>query len=328
MRNLNKHQKSLSLCVFAHAILFVLILSSTSNALVLHEDREPPVSWSGRPSSNLLGRWRTNASCVAVSPDCVATTNHQGGGVGTEVVIGGQTYYVARVERYGTSDVRVAKLRLADLSEYASLYTGSSEQNKEIVIGGYGKGRGDELTNELGIAYGYAWASSGNTVLRWGTNKVDDADANVNGFVCLKADFDDSNFFATDYETVIAGYDSGGGWFIDNGSQWQLAGLTYATSHADEAWFLPPDNFFAHRVSEYADWINTTVSKLANCGSMAEDITEDCMVNTDDLMGLASWWVSEPSSSPARARADIDADTAVNMLDFARLASNWNQNYW
>jgi hypothetical protein len=155
----------------------------------------------------------------------------------------------------------------------------------------------------------------------------------------LRSDFDGPGVFATDYEAVIAEYDSGGGWFIDTGSEWQLAGLTFTVeTHSgapQQAWFKnpntlinDPDRQWAHRVRGYASWITTTSTNLGNCGSMAEDITEDCLVNTVDLRELAAWWVSPVQSSAARDRADIDDDTAVNMLDFARLASQWNQNYW
>jgi malate synthase len=337
MRNLNRTS---FLCMAIG--LFLSIPCTSVFGLILHPDNEPSAGWSGRPSSNVVGRWGSNASCVAISPDCVVTTAHQYGGVGTTVVIGGQTYYVARVERDGGYDVRVAKLRLANLSDYVSVYTGSQEQNKTMAIGGWGKGRGAELSY-LGTVYGYQWAAEGNTTLRWGTNKIDDSndslDYNSLAHTCLRSDFDGPGIFATDYEAVIAEYDSGGGWFIDTGSEWQLAGLTFTVETRNEypqqAWFKnsttlanDPDRQWAHRVRQYAGWISTTASNLGNCGSELADITEDCRVNIDDLKELAGWWASDPAVDPARDRADINSDTAVNMLDFADLASKWNIDYW
>ena len=321
MRNLGK----------ISGLLAVLAFCLPVSALVLHPGYEPPASWSGRPSSNVVGRWGSNGSCVVIAPDCVATTNHQGGGVGTAVVIGGQTYYVARVERDGSTDIRVAKLALAGLSEYIAPYTGTSEVGKEIVISGYGKSRGVTL-DILGIAYGYTWLSESNTTLRWGTNKVDSIDTTSTPYTCLESDFDASGRRATDYEAVIAEYDSGGGCFMEELSEWKLVGLNYAVGpHASsqESWFsVSIEKQYAHRVSLYAAWMNTTATRLTACGNEPQDITEDCAVNIDDIEALAKWWASSPVVSLSRDRADIDDDAKVNMLDFAVIAANWNESYW
>lgn len=318
------------------AFILMLFFSMQASGLVLHPNNEPPTSWSGRPSSNVVGRWGSNSSCVVISADCVATTNHQGGGVGTAVVIDGQTYYVARVERDGATDVRVAKLRLAELSEFVPLYTGSGELLRSFVLGGYGKGRGTELITS-GTVYGYTWSLTPNTTLRWGTNIIDSIHPSDSKIII--ADFDAPGRRATDYETIIAEYDSGGGWFVEDSSQWKLMGLTYSVSSHQGApaqcWFKDPvtlqnapDYIFAHRVSSYASWIATTASRLADCGNEPQDITEDCMVNIEDVKALAKYWASVPSSNAARERADIDNDNVVNMLDFIEIAKNWNENYW
>ncbi len=305
----------------------------SARALVLHPDFEPPVSWSGRPSASVVGKWGSNGTCVVISPDCVVTTSHQGGGAGTPVVITGHTYYVAKTEKYSGKDVRVAKLRLADFSDYVPLYSDANEVGKRIVMAGWGKGRGEELTSTFGQTYGYKWADSSSSQLRWGTNTIDTLE-NVNNHSCIEADFDGPG--ATDYETVIAEYDSGGGWFVEQDSQWLLAGLSYTVEdHGGESWFKSttgltsdPDRQFAHRVSEYASWIVAATSALADCGTMPEDINEDCIVDINDIQILAKWWASDTSPDAERQRADINGDGAVDILDFAKIAAQWDTDYW
>jgi len=318
------------------SLVLFFIFSIPAFAIVLHPGYEPLPTWSGRPSSNVVGRWGANASCVVISPDCIVTTNHQGGGVGTVVVIGANSYTVTRVERYGTSDIRVAKLRYADLADFVAVYTGSSESNKNFVIGGYGVGRGAVLQT-TGITYGYAWDGLPNTTLRWGTNKVDSIDTPASPGPLLIADFDGPS----NYEAILAVRDSGGGWFMESGGQWVLIGLSYGIELHDgypsQSWFknptfpaiAAPDSFNSHRVSNYAAWINTTADQLADCGLHPEDISEDCKVDIVDIKEFAKWWASNPlPSSVPRQEADVNSDTAVNMLDFAKIASQWNQNYW
>ncbi len=313
--------------------------------IVMHPGGEPSPAWSEKPSSNVIGRWGSNASCTVISADCVVTTVHQGGGVGTNVVIGGKSYKVTRIENFQTSDIRVAKLRYADLVDYVSLYTGESEEMKTFVMGGYGQGRGTELQTS-GITYGYMWDGSANTTVRWCTNYIDSKSFMANSkdiknpHPLLEADFDGPGLFATEFEGTLANYDSGGGWFIKSGSTWMLIGISYTvTTHGgspSQSWFKnkdtlqpSPDKLYAHRVSSYATWIDETKAKLADCGSHPEDITEDCKVDIDDIKELAVWWASAPnSSSVPRREADVNSDNAVNMLDFAKIAAKWNENYW
>ncbi len=304
-------------------------------AIVLHPGYEPAEGWTERPSSTVVGSWAANASCVVISPDCVVTTNHQGGGVGSIVVVGGNSFVVTRVERYAATDIRVAKLRYCSFADYVSPYTGSSELFKSFVIGGYGMGRGQELQTS-GVTYGYLWDGTANTTLRWGTNMIDSV---RNADDILVADFDAPGFFTTDYEAILAQKDSGGGWFMKSGGKWVLIGLSYSvTPHPgspSQSRFKDPvtlasapDEMYGHRLSTYASWINTTAAKLAGCGSHPEDISQDCKVNIVDIQELAKWWISAPAESPARDRADVNSDAAVNMLDFAKVAAQWNLDYW
>ena len=82
---------SSSVNLWRTAILALLAAFSVAHGVVLHNSSMP----TDRPADVIVGRWGSNASCVAVGDDYIATTRHQGGGVGTTVVLGGVSYRVA-----------------------------------------------------------------------------------------------------------------------------------------------------------------------------------------------------------------------------------------
>jgi len=285
--------------------LFLFCYTRPALSVILHPNGEPNlVTWTDRPDHNVVGRWGSNASCVAVSSNCVITICHSGGGIGTQVELGGKTYTVAETWNYGTADLRVAKLYGANLTSFVGLYENTDEIGKEIVIGGYGDGRGAILKTS-GITYGYEWDNSTNTTLRLSTNKVEDAEDNstAGSFTSdiIIGDFDGLNEGeATIYEGIPADHDSGSGWFIKDGDTWKVAGLSRAVEvhfeqgHEgdpdyiiyDQSWFrnrddpnvLDPDYFDAVRLSSYAVWILETIPER-----LLGDLTGDDWVDFADF---------------------------------------------
>lgn len=328
-------------------ICAVLLCLDTRLALsvILHPDGEPNLAtWTDRPDLNVVGRWGSNASCVAVSSNCVITVRHAGGGIGTLVRIGGRTYTVARVWNCGTADLRIAELYGANLTSFVSIYENTDEIGKEIVVGGYGKGRGAILQNS-GITYGYGWDSAYNTTLRFGTNKLNDTQNNstIGAYTSdiVIADFDGlGEGESTTYESALAGFDSGGGWFIKVGSAWQVAGLSravethYEQGHEGdpnyliyESWFrnrddpsvLAPDYLDAVRVSSYAAWILGTIPPR-----LPGDLTGDDWVDFADFAVFAQYWRSRECQFPDWcAGADCEPDGDVDWADLAALVKGW-----
>jgi len=297
------------------AAIVLLCVSKAAVGVVLHPDGEPNLAvWTDRPDANVVGRWGNNASCVAVSSNSVITTRHQGGDVNTPVEIGGQTYLVEQIWNHRTADLRVAKLEDANLTSFVPLYTNTDEESKAIVIGGYGKGRGSILDD-----CGYTWAGSSNEIQRWGQNIVDYAfTVEENGYV--SADFDGHGAAdAQPYEAAVAEWDSGGGWFIYDGNEWRVAGLSHGVERYGESWYNQPDNMDAIRISSYAAWISGTIPPR-----LPGDLTGDDWVDLADFAVLAQYWLHTDCESPDWCGgADSEPDGNVDWADLSVIADGW-----
>lgn len=305
--------------------LFLLcILLSTpfaGYAIVLHPDGEPNLStWTDKPDANVIGRWRGNASCVAISRNCVITTRHQGGLTG-QVIIGTAAYEIGTIWEHQTADLRIAKLQNANLSYFVDIFPDGNEIGCEVVIGGFGKGRGQTLQSPF--PYGYTWAGTDNSTPRWCTNKVDDTGVASKYYTSnvLVADFGPlGQGESTDYEGAIAEFDSGGGWFIKSSGQWKVAGLSRGcTDHSGESWFRPPDYIDAVRISSYAQWIMQTIPE-----PFPADLDGNDRVDLADLAVLGGYWRDTDCHAPDWClAADHEPDGDVDLADLAFFAEYW-----
>jgi hypothetical protein len=317
--------------------------------IVLHPgDGEPNyVEWTDRPGDEVVCRWGINASCVVISRNCVITTRHQGGGVGVDVEVGGVTYEIERIWNhpgvtdfsdgsYSGVDLRIAQLADANFVDCAGLYSdyGEAEFEDDIVIGGFGVGRGKVLESEPNdIVYGYEWeedSAGGNRNLRWCTNRIDFTMDNIqtgdqkHDFVV--ADFDGP--FETVYEGVVAGYDSGGGWFAKVDGEWELVGLTRGVDHAGsrESWFMSKndptvadaDRMDGLRMSSYAEWAGDVLEEVCRYG--------ECGFDMGDAAEFAGHWLEEDCSELDNYCDgwDINRDGFVDFGDFGVIAGNFS----
>ncbi len=311
------------------AICVVLIVAAAPAwAGVLHDDNEVPLS--ERPADAVLGRWGSNASCVAIGPSHVLTTTHQGNS--STVVIDGVTYTPTTSAALtggsdGSSDIRIAELTLdgqpANLPYWVDLYTGATG-GETAVLGGYGKGRGSVLTTSGGVPYGYAWSSDGNTTLRWGQNLLSQP---IGGRLIAYFDGPDAPN-AAPYEAAVAQFDSGGGWFIADPAtgEWGLAGLTTGAEHAGvgQSWFKntagrdDPDRLEALRLQLFAPWIDSMMAPLT---PIAGDNDRDGDIDYDDLVALAANYGRTGAAGWAAGNFDGDGD--VDLVDLGMLAANY-----
>ncbi len=318
-------------------VAFVIVLTcfvlceTRAFAVVHHPNSEPNlVSWTDRPDANVIGRWGSNASCIAISENAVITARHQGGGIGTTVEIGGNSYVVADVCNCGAADLRMAKLYAANLEFYTDIFSDTNEIGQEIVVSGYGDGRGG-LLQTGGTTYGYLWDNSSNTTLRFGTNEIDAvADNNtVAGYTSdvVIADFDGlgEGGFST-YEVALGAHDSGGGWFIKVGDRWKLAGVSRGVERADESWFRnnifpsirDPDMIDGVRISSYSGWAIDNLPAY-----VAGDLSGDDWVDFTDFAILAYYW-DETCQTPDHCEgADFEPNGDVDGFDLRFLIERW-----
>ena len=198
-------------------------------------------------------------------------------------------------------------------------------------MGGFGDGRAALLQNG-DVTYGYQWDNASNTTRRFCTNKIEDTvDANtLAGFTSdiIIADFDGlGEGQSSIYEGAVADHDSGGGWFIEVGSAWQVAGLSRAVEHFEQSWFrdcndpnvLDPDYFDAVRLSSYAQWLYDTLPEV-----LPGDLNGDDYVDFSDFAVFAQFWLSFNCHAPDWCLgSDFEPDGDVDFADFAEFAYNW-----
>jgi hypothetical protein len=313
-------------------IILLLLTPGITQGIILHTDDQP----TDHPSDLVVGRWGSNASCVVVGPNYIVTARHQGGGVGSIVTIDGVEYQVAEVITKDDNDLRVARLETsqgqpANLDAYVGIFTSQGDEFYEkIVVGGYGKYRGSELTTDDGTVYGYSWTGSDNKTLRWGANLLDRGYATLvtssYSSLVLIADFDGpAAASAVPCEGTIAEYDSGGGWFVkDSDGNWFLVAVSaYVTRLA--SWFdipittekVDPDRMYGIQVSAYSSWI---LANIKTCKFPPGDANEDGVVDVFDLSILAA---NYGGSGMTWENGDFNNDGVVDALDLSIMAANY-----
>lgn len=310
-------------CKTVTVLTVILLLYCTSPALgiIFHPNEgEPNLStWTNRPADELMGKWGSNASCVAISPNHILTTKHQGGTIGTNIQIDQINYKVIQ-ETDIASDLRVARIittdgQPANLSSYAPLYTSTNLNGKTFVIGGFGKIRGEPpLKTPGGTTYGYTWAENTSQNLHWGSNKVD-----AYSTILIQGTFDGINEGDhITYEASPAEHDSGGGWFIKGGATWKLAGITVAVDPCTpfgQTWFREPDDpanpdpdtFLSFRVRPYQ-----------------QDITDEI----EDAKIISGYVLTESGNPCNAVMIEADSGTRTTSTDTNGYYDLWVPNGW
>jgi hypothetical protein len=331
------------------SIWLVLLFGAKAKGIVLHPDNEPNLlTWTERPSDNVIGRWGTNASCVAIAPNYIITTKHQPDAeivLDTEVEIGGVTYSIDSIINHTTADLRVVKLNDANLVEYASINFEPNEPNQVAVLGGFGASRGDTLFvvedigdgAEIEHTYGYEWLypsppTVANGIAGWGTNKVVSTASTSSELIVCQFDPNSTiSVHSTDYECTLAEHDSGGGWFLpDEDGGWKVIGLSRGVAPiGGQSWFMYTDEIIVPvEIPQYPESITIPPVKYnhldaVRVSSYAEWIVES--VYLLELGNLAGHWLNDDCDEANNYcnGADVFRDGIVNMKDFGLLAGRW-----
>lgn len=223
--------------------------------------------------SGAVGRWGGNAGAVAIAPNYVLTTRHQDGNTGAlrDVVFNGVTYDSAESWTFGSNiDLQLVRIEKdgadANLTQYVALYDSAiTSGTTTVLVSGYGPTIGPADGSD-----GYDWAGTTNNAnaLNFGQNRVDATGAidegTYAGMEVLQVDFDQAGVAGSrEYEATFGIGDSGGGWFVAEGGQWKLVGLTFGIDN-DEAGVHPADAFFGQTalavdIRPYVDDINAII---------------------------------------------------------------------
>ncbi len=302
----------------------------------MHPESQPIPS-EQRPADGVMGRWGSNASCVAISPNYIITTRHQDGGVGTTVQFNGESFRVAAIMNEpaddGAADLRVCLITrpdgtLANRSDHVELYC-DNPVGKSIVVGGFGYIRG-AFIDDPDVGLGYQWLSS--CTLNWGANTIDGtATKMTNGYTSSTVQFDFGPYDAQGqpYECAVALGDSGGGWFVQDGGEWKLAALSAYVQYSGASFYdLAAYDYgewhWGIRLQSYLSWIAPLLIEPPCSNASAADITEDCLVGVADLSILGEHWLTTCNeTNEFCGGGDVFSDGIINLEDFAVMAGNW-----
>jgi len=197
--------------------------------------------------------------------------------------------------------------------------------NSDVVMIGDGRNRSTALTywnsswqvtNAVsGVYSGYVWAAG--STMRWGENRVssrssfDDGFGTQNGFQTTFDANGGSN------ECQAATYDSGGGVFYKNGSNWELAGIMLTTAG------------YSGQPTFRSVYGNKTY--MVDISYYRNQITNQIVNFDSDIDGLPDWWESQYTNSATAmsASADGDSDGFTNLDEwYADTDPTDSNDYW
>jgi hypothetical protein len=235
---------------FLAACFTPLIIPAAGHAVILYAtaDRNgaPAPGSVGEIPWNLQGQWGPFLG-TPIAPNYFITAVHVGGDPGSQFGFRGSNYTID--SSFGTdggaaipnSDLRIWKVN-ETFPAFAPLYgtsSAASEAGKHMVVVGRGTQRGAEVVVDT-VLKGWEWGAA-DFEQSWGENTIEGI---VNGTA------DQGDFVAFDFnagvanEGTLSGFDSGGGVFIQQGTEWQVAGINYGvegpfsfTGAADDAGF-------------------------------------------------------------------------------------------
>jgi hypothetical protein len=317
----------------------LLLIPGLAQAVVLHDDAAP----SDTPPDAFVGLWSGTASCVPIDENFVLLSQHQGGGFGTGVTLGGQDYTVVKKIVHPSVDLALGLLfkpmgTPAGLTEWAEVHTAADGPDylKNAAIGGYGLTAGSTLLTQSGVPCAYEWGGSVGT-LTWGANYIDRVLFRIPGsdyslMKGLQADFDhpEDGGGAVGGECSLAAGDSGGGWFLPDGQGgWTVAGLTVQVEYGGEAVFRDsatgepaPEKMYGVRLSQYDSWILDTIA--ANQPILG-DANLDGQIDIADLSVVKSAIGTSYGDPGYSLLADLDGDGNVDIWDWSCVKTQFMQ---
>jgi hypothetical protein len=273
------------------ALLMVAVLPAAH--AVMFQSTDDPAYNTTEPAGTLTdsgwrleGLWSSYLG-TPVAPTFFVAAKHIGGNVGDLFILNDFVYHTTAMVSNPSADLIVWQVA-ETFPTYASLYTKIDEVDKSCAVFGRGTQRGPAVI-VAGVTNGWQWGTA-DGVKRWGEN---DVAAIVTGGATL-GDFLQATFDRTagTNECHLSVGDSSGALFIQDGSEWKLAGIHYAvdahfsfdgtTNTQFDAALLDmgglyigenttwtfitnevadiPSAFYSTRISSQAAWINNVIN--------------------------------------------------------------------
>ncbi len=228
----------------------------------------------------------------------------------TGVVVNGSSYAIdssswTRLTNT-TSDTDMILFQIKTQPDILPLRIRSSKipSSADVVMIGDGRNRASNLTywdgswqvtNAIsGVYSGYMWAAG--STMRWGENIVSSRDAFDDGFGIQYGFQTTFNSGVGSNECQAATFDSGGGIFYKNGSNWELAGITLTITENP-----------GQPVRTRAAYDNKTY--MADISYYRSQITNYIENFDTDIDGLPDWWESQHTNSATAMSASSDSDS-------------------
>lgn len=231
----------------AAVLLAVLAIPALSRAVIVIDAGGLPSRNLSAPAGGLAdsgwqyqGDW-VGFSGTPIAPNYFITAKHVGGSIGQSFVLDGTPYTTIASYTDPNSDLAIWQVS-GTFSNYAPLYTGSSEVGQGAVI----FGRGVPASSDIvvgGNLKGWGWVTGSYDGLHsWGRNTIDGTitDPTLGRFLVTFFDR-----VAGQDEGQLAYADSGGGVFINDGGTWKLAGINYGVDGPYKYALTDPSAFSA-----------------------------------------------------------------------------------
>ncbi len=281
-------------CSVAWVFLFLIV---PVQAMIFYSTGDPNFNTTAPANSLANSGWQWVGNFdgyqgTPIGPHHFLSARHIGGTVGDPFILNGITYTTTAYFDDTLSDLRIWQVGEI-FPSWAPLYRASTEVGKTLMVFGRGRTRGAAVNTAISVAgvpagtlAGWQWNTVGDGRLRWGQNTVR---STINGGsywgALLYATFDAAG--GVD-EAHLATGDSSGPVFINDGTNWKLAGIAavvdaaFSTAGGADAgfnaaifdtrglyfgssgnWTLEsgaapiPSGFYATRVSARATWIDS-----------------------------------------------------------------------
>lgn len=242
--------------------IVLLLLVATVFGIVSH----PGSTVERKPPNDCIVRLKYGSG-VVIGKNTFITAGHVE--LHDTVDVCGSSYTVDGYVEHEDLDLKIVHV-VEEFDSYVNLYSGTVGKGVEVVIGGYGKTRGNKIES------GYDW--TGPRKLTWASNNISLAyDRGYHVKFRHPSEYPDDG--------VLAMFDSGCGMFVECGGVWYLVGVAKGVSELDKSCYgdTPSKSYFVN--------LDSAVNWICKNNPTSADINGDGVVDMVDFAILSEHWL-------------------------------------